>query len=96
MNYWLVVFDAWIIVIRSCFQPIIVSTRPKQKAIGCKTARLGCAIFRASQPGQVAVPQEASESKPAFWMLYRSLGNTGLRVSKIGFGCELLGQEGFR
>jgi hypothetical protein len=57
-------FDAWIIVIRSCFRPIVVNIDAKQKAIGVKLEDLG-APFRASQRTQVAVPQEASESKPA-------------------------------
>jgi aryl-alcohol dehydrogenase-like predicted oxidoreductase len=40
-----------------------------------------------SQPTQVALPQELLTSKQQSAMLYRSLGNTGLRVSEIGFGC---------
>jgi hypothetical protein len=48
MNYWLVMFDAWIIVIRYHVGQLVDLA----------------ALFRTSHPARVAVPQRASESKP--------------------------------
>jgi hypothetical protein len=60
MNYWLVIFDAWIIVASiDGINPVAKSSNSH----GGQPVGLA-ALFRASHPARVAVPQRASEAKP--------------------------------
>src|SRR4051812_36008681 len=97
MDYRLALFEAWVIVIRSCFRPIVVVVSATQNAIGTKIEHSGAPFFALHNLGKLLyrkrLPNPSRQSVDALSLSgkYRPARlRNRMRLR------ELLGQESFR